>query len=91
MHTSLLESVHGAITQRQKTCIYFKNNQKGSKANYTKRTDIVPIKHYFDSQFSLTEKYLKILDVDQIMCAEAASYFMRFQDKLLSIPSGKKN
>lgn len=24
------------------------------------------------------------------MCAEAASYFMRFQDKLLSIPSGKK-
>lgn len=46
--------------------------------------------HCFHSQFSLTEKYLQILDFDQITCAEEARYFMRFQDKLLSIPSGKK-
>lgn len=61
-----------------------------SKANYTKRTDVGAVKHFFQSQFSLTEKYLQILDFDQITCAEEARYFMRFQDKLLSIPSGKK-
>lgn len=48
------------------------------------------MKRYFHSQLSLTEKYLKILDSDQITCAEAAGCFMRFQNKLLRIPSGKK-
>lgn len=52
--------------------------KSGSKANYTKRRDAVAIKHYFNSQFSLTEKYLKIPDFDQIKRAEEASYFMRF-------------
>lgn len=63
MHTSVLESVHGATTHRKKnSTIYFNNRKNASKANFTKRTDVVAIKHYFHSQFSLREKHLEILD-----------------------------
>lgn len=84
--------MHGAITEREKKAhpYLFYRHRNASKANCTKRTDVAAVMHCFHSQFSLTEKYLQILDFDQITCAEEARYFMRFQDKLLSIPSGKK-